>query len=138
MSTSSTPHPIGKDELRSKLIEMQKEMLDNAKPMQELTIRAIEEDWDDEKLQSEVLTLIKNKLLDLRKDYAYYADKVIELFDAYTIEAEKRAELRGRLAVQKKVQQVSVHINGELIVPSWLVKEWEAQLHNLNTKEGKA
>lgn len=91
MKSSSTPHPIGKDELRSKLIEMQKEMLDNAKPMQELTIRAIEEDWDDEKLQSEVLTLIKNKLLDLRKDYAYYADKVIELFDAYTIEAEKRA-----------------------------------------------
>lgn len=91
----TTPHPIGnRDELRQKIIEMQKETLDNAKPMQELMVRAIEEDWDDERLRAETLVLVKDKLLDLRKDYAYYADKVVELFDAYTIEAEKRAELK--------------------------------------------
>lgn len=55
------------------------EIFDNAKPMQELAIKAILEDWEDAEMREEIAKLVENQVIDVRKNYNYYADKFVAL-----------------------------------------------------------
>lgn len=78
----STPLPVD-GELPKLLMSILEEAFDNAKPMQELAVKAITEGWDEEKLQKEAVRLIEHHEIDAKKNYDYYVAKIIELHTAH-------------------------------------------------------
>lgn len=81
-------------ELREQIRAIFEEIDANARPMQELSIKAIEEDWDEDKFREETVKLIKQHLLDVRKNYDYYTDKILKLFAHQSIK-DRKDELEG-------------------------------------------
>ena len=71
-----------RDEVRALFLEIDA----NAAPTTELTIRAIEEEWDEDRFREETVELIRSHQLDLRKNFDYYTDKVMSLFEKYAKE----------------------------------------------------
>lgn len=52
-----------------------KDIFENSEPARQLAVKAIEEDWDEDKLQEEMIALIK------KQDFKTYADYKVQLAD---------------------------------------------------------
>ena len=63
---------------RAQVKKILNELSDNAAPVMELTIQALEEDWDEEKTRLEMAKVLKNT--DLTKTFDYYTDRIMTVF----------------------------------------------------------
>lgn len=124
MTDSTTTGPIGKDELR----RVTEEQMVNVFKLGML-------DQMGQKNKPDPMPALKEALAN-----------VLKAIDAYTIEAEKRAELKGRHAELNRAfidnpPPIPDEIDLERYWDEYYERrdaELHAQLHNLNTKEGKA
>lgn len=80
----------------------------------ELTIKAIEEDWDEDRLKEETVKLIKQRQLDIRKNYDYYTDKIISLITDL-IEAIEVPE-KDHIHVSDKFAQGMTNRDADLMI----------------------
>ena len=63
---------------RAQIKKILNELSDNAAPVMELTVQALEEDWDEEKTRLEMAKVLKNT--DLTKTFDYYTDRIMTVF----------------------------------------------------------
>lgn len=64
---------------RSVIKNILHEMNDAAVPMNKLTVRAISEDWDEDKFEKELLKAVGE--IDITKTFDYYTDRIMSVFE---------------------------------------------------------
>lgn len=55
-----------------------KEMADDSALIRELTLKALQQDWDEEKLKTEIARVLVR--MDTTKTYDYYTDRIMSIF----------------------------------------------------------
>lgn len=63
-----------------------KDIFENSKPMRDLAVKAIEEDWDEEKFMEETYKLIATQDFN---DYKHYSSKLADFIEECAAELKK-------------------------------------------------
>lgn len=57
------------------------EALDNAKPLSDVMVKSLREDWTQHQIKVAMADAIEKQLVDITKNYDYYANKIVDLLE---------------------------------------------------------